>query len=399
MFDLKKIQSALKEFRLDGWLFFDFHASNMLARRILDFHPRALNTRRWFYMVPAEGEPIKLVHRIESAALDHLPGGKRVYLKWQELDMGIQALVKGKKRIAMEYSPQNAIPYVSKVDGGTIDLVRSTGVEVVSSGDLIQVFEATLTAEQWQTHIEAEKLTTEAFEICWKMIAEGVRAKKPYTETQVQQAILDHFEKHDLVPDHPPIVGVGPHSGDPHFEPLPEKDTPVARGDFVLIDLWARQNKDGAVFSDITKVGFVGDVVPEKFEKIFQIVATARDAAIDLVRERFGAKQPLYGWEVDNAARGVIEEAGYGDYFVHRTGHSIGEDLHGNGTHMDNLETHDDRLVLPNTLFSVEPGIYTDEFGIRSEVNVFVDGDGQVHVTGGAQDKVLAILADNGEKK
>jgi len=393
MFELEKIQSALKEFNMDGWLFYDFLGSNVIARRILDFDPKSLCSRRYFYLVPAEGEPTKLVHRIETKALDHLPGRKRIYLQWQKLEEEVQGLVKGMKRVAMEYSARNAIPYVSKVDGGTVELVRSAGVEVVSSGDLVQVFEATLDAEQWQSHVEVEKLTTAAFEICWDMIRKGVRSGKPYTETQVQKAILDHFDKHDLFPEHPPIVGVGPHAGDPHFEPNPGDDTPVSEGSLVLIDLWARFDRPGAVFSDITKMGFVGDTVPEKYAKIFEVVAGARDAAIDTVRKRFETNEPLRGWEVDDAARGVIEAAGYGEYYVHRTGHSIGEEIHGNGTHMDNLETHDDRLVLRNTLFSIEPGIYFDEFGVRSEVNVFVDGDGGVHVTGGAQDQILPILA------
>jgi Xaa-Pro aminopeptidase len=392
MFQLDKIQNALKDFGFDGWLFFDFHGANVLARRILDFEPSSLVTRRFYYMVPAQGEPRKLVHRIESTTLDHLPGDKTIYLKWEELEAGIADLVKGMKKVAMEYSPRNAIPYVSKVDGGTIDLVRSAGVEVVSSGDLIQFFEATLDEEQWQSHVEVEKLTTRAFELCWAKIAEGARAGKPYTETQIQRVILDHFNAHDLVPDHAPIVAVGPHSGDPHFEPTAEGDSLVAEGELVMIDLWARTSKFRSVFSDITKMGFVGNQVPEKYEKVFAVVVEARDAAIALARDRFAAGGELRGWEVDDAARAVIDAAGYGQYFVHRTGHSIGEDLHGNGTHMDNLETHDDRLVLPNTLFSVEPGIYMDEFGVRSEVNVFIDGSGEVHVTGGLQERVLPIL-------
>jgi Xaa-Pro dipeptidase len=392
MFDLKKIQSALRQFGIDGWLLWDFHGANVLARRILDFEPSSLVTRRFYYMVPAEGQPTKLVHRIESGVLDHLPGDKKIYLKWEELEAGIGELVEGMERVAMEYSPRNAIPYVSKVDGGTVDLVRGAGAEVVTSGDLIQFFEATLTDGQWRSHVEVEKLTTAAFDICWRMIADGVEKGEPFTETQIQKAILDHFDRHRLIPDHPPIVAVGPHSGDPHFEPTPEGDVPVAEGELVMIDLWAKLDQPKSVFSDITKMGFVGTTVPDRYAEVFRIVAEARDAAIELIRSRFQRGEELRGWEVDDAARSVIEEAGYGPHFVHRTGHSIGEDLHGNGTHMDNLETHDDRLVLPHTLFSVEPGIYTDEFGIRSEVNVFVDGVGEVHVTGGVQSEILPIL-------
>lgn len=394
MFQLDKIQKALRDFGFDGWLFFDFHGSNVLARRVLDFAPTALVSRRFYYMVPAEGEPTKLVHRIEMATLDHLPGDKKVYLKWEELQAGIADLVKGMKRVAMEYSPNNAIPYVSTVDGGTIDLVRGAGVEVVSSGDLIQFFEATLDKEQWQSHLDAEKLTTAAFGLCWAKIAEGVNKGKPYTETEIQQVIFDHFDANDLYPEHPPIVAVGPHSGDPHFEPKKEGDALVAEGELVMIDLWARFNRPRAVFSDITKMGFVGKTVPEKYEKVFAVVAGGRDAAVALIKERFASGGELRGWEVDDAARGVIEAAGYGEYFVHRTGHSIGHEVHGNGTHMDNLETHDDRLVLPNTLFSIEPGIYMEEFGVRSECNVLVDSDGGVQVTGGGlQEKIIPILA------
>lgn len=393
MFDLGAIQKALRDFGFDGWLFYDFHGANVLARRILDFESTALVSRRFYYMVPAEGEPVKLVHRIEPATLDHLPGSKIVYLKWEELEAGIAELVGDKKRIAMEYSPRNAIPYVSKVDGGTVDVVRGTGAEVASSGDLIQFFEATLSPEQWQSHVEVSKLCVDAFDLCWTAIADGAREGTPPTETQVQKIILDHFDKHNLIPDHAPIVAVGPHSGDPHFEPQSQGDTPIAEGELVMIDLWARPDRAGAVFADYTKMGYVGATVPEKYAKVFAVVAAARDAAADLVRERFSAGSELRGWEVDDAARKVIEDAGYGQYFIHRTGHSIGEDLHGNGTHMDNLETHDNRLVLPNTLFSVEPGIYFEEFGVRSEINVFVDGSGQVHATGGVQEEILAILA------
>ena len=393
MFDLNQIQKALKEFGMDGWLLHDFRGSNALARTVLDFNESMLTSRRWFYMVPAQGQPTKLVHRIEGKVLDHLPGEKQVYLQWQMLEQNLQALVEGKTIVSMEYTPLKALPYVSKIDAGTVELVVAAGAEVVCSGDLIQLFEATLDEDQWSSHLEVDKHTMAAFDLAFGMIAEHARKGKPVTETQVQATIQKFLEGHDLKTDHPAIVGVGPHSGDPHFEPTPKDDTPISEGSFVLIDLWARQNRPKAVYSDITKVGYVGDTVPQEYEDIMVIVARARDAAVTLIKTAFADKRPLRGFEVDDAARRVIEEAGYGRYFVHRTGHSIGHELHGNGTHMDNLETHDDRLVLPNTLFSVEPGIYQEKFGIRSEVNVFVDGDSQVHVTGQPQDKVLPILA------
>jgi Xaa-Pro aminopeptidase len=392
MFDLNAIQSALRELGCDAWLFYDFRGSNALARSILKLEG-GMNSRRFMYLVPAKGAPRKLVHRIESAALDSLPGEKSVYLRWQELEAGVRELVAPYQKVAMEYSPKNAIPYVASVDAGTIELVKSAGVEVVSSGDLIQVFEAAWDDAQWQMHLEADRHTQAAYDVAWKMMADAVRRGKPAREVEVQKAIMDHFAKHGLTTYHPPIVGVGPHAGDPHYEPVPMKDSAINKGDFVLVDLWAKMDRPRAVYSDITRVGFMGETVPAEYTKVFDVVAAARDAAIECVRGAFQAGRPVYGWQVDDAARGVITKAGYGGAFVHRTGHSIGHEVHGNGANMDNLETHDERRILKRTCFSVEPGIYLPQFGVRCEVDVFVDGDGQVHVTGGIQKEVLPILA------
>ncbi len=393
MFDLNAIQSSLRDLKLDAWLLYDFRGSNPLARRVLGLDEKAINSRRFFYLIPAQGVPRKLLHRIETFVLDTLPGEKVVYLRWQELQNGIKELVSPFKRVAMEYSPKNAIPYVSHVDAGTIEMVKATGVEVVSSGDLITVFEATWDDAQWQMHLEADQHTQAGYDIAWGLIAERVRAKKTLREVDVQKAIMDHFARQKMTTYHPPIVGVGPHSGDPHYEPVPLKDSEIKEGDFVLVDLWAKMDKPRAVYSDLTRVGFVGKHVPERYKEIFDIVAAARDAAIERVKEAFAEKRDLRGWEVDDAAREVIKKAGYGDAFVHRTGHSIGQETHGNGANMDNLETHDERRVLQRTCFSIEPGIYLPEFGVRSEVNVYIDGDGEVHVTGGLQTEVLPILA------
>jgi Xaa-Pro aminopeptidase len=282
---------------------------------------------------------------------------------------------------------------VATVDAGTIELVKSAGAEVFSSGDLIQVFEAMWSDEVWAMHLEADTHTQTAYDVAWRMMAEGARKGKPAREVEVQKAIMDHFAQHGLTTYHPPIVGVGPHAGDPHYEPVPMKDSAINLGDFVLVDLWAKLDRPRSVYSDITRVGFMGETVPETYTRVFAAVAAARDAAIECVRAAFRAGTPLYGWQVDDAAREVIRRAGYGDYFVHRTGHSIGQEVHGNGANMDNLETHDERRVMRRTCFSIEPGIYLPEFGVRCEVDVFVDGDGQVHVTGGIQNEVLPILA------
>jgi Xaa-Pro dipeptidase len=393
MFDLNAVQHRLREFGLDGWLFYDFRGSNILARRVLGLEQKPAGSRRFFYFVPAHGDPRKLVHRIETGALDDLPGQRQVYLRWQELEAGVSQLLIGSRRVAMEYAARVSNPYVSRVDAGTIELVRGCGVEVISSGDLIQQFEATWDDSQWQMHRDAEKVTCAAYDVAWGLIADRVRAGGTVRETEVQSAIMNHFQRHGLTTYSPPIVGVGPHSGDPHYEPLAGQDATIGRGDLVLVDLWAKLDRPRAVYSDLTRMGFVGDVVPTKYEEIFAIVARARDAAITCVRDAYAAQRPLHGWEVDAAGRRVIDDAGYGAQFIHRIGHNIGQEVHGNGANMDNLETHDERLVLRRTCFSIEPGIYFDEFGVRSEVNVFVDGNGAVHVTGGLQTKILPILA------
>jgi Xaa-Pro dipeptidase len=393
MFDLAAVQAALRSFHFDGWLMYDFRGLNVLARRVVDLPADLFLSRRWFYFVPAHGEPRKLVHRIEAGALDHLPGPKQVYLRWQELEAGVAALTAGCQRVAMEYVPRNANPYVSRVDAGTIELVRSNGVEIVPSGDLVQLFEACWDDEQWQLHQEAAKHTRSAYDAAFQFVADRVKRHGSVRETEVQKCIMDHFAAHGLITDHPPIVGANEHSGDPHFAPGLDNEKAIKQGDFVLIDLWAKLDKPRAVYSDLTWTCFVGKEVPEKYEKIFRIVAAARDAAIQRVRTAFANSEALQGWQVDQAARDVIEKAGYGETFCHRTGHSIGQETHGNGANMDNLETRETRRVLPRTCFSVEPGIYLPEFGVRSETNVFVDKNKQVHVTGGdLQTHVVPLL-------
>ncbi len=393
MFDLASVQSAIGQLGFDGWLLYDFRGLNVLARRVVGLGNDVFLSRRWFYYIPAKGEPKKLVHRIEPHSLDALPGTAKPYLRWQELEAGVREMLQGAKRVAMEYVPRNANPYVSRVDAGTVELVKSFGVEVVPSGDLVQIFEATWDDEQWAMHLEAAKHTRSAFDAAFAFITERVKKTGSVRETEVQQRILDHFAANKVIADHAPICAVGPHSGDPHYEPKRGADAAIHEGDFVLVDLWAKLDRPRAVYSDLTWTCFVGKEVPEKYTKIFQIVAGARDAAIAKVQDAFRTKSPLQGWQVDDAARQVIESAGYGQYYCHRTGHSIGQEVHGNGANMDNLETREERRVLPRTCFSVEPGIYLPEFGIRSEVDVFVDKDGNVHVTGGKpQTEIVPLL-------
>jgi Xaa-Pro aminopeptidase len=393
MLDLAAVQAALQEFGFDGWLLYDFRGSNVLAQRVLGMNPDGVGSRRYYYFIPANGEPHKLVHRIESDALDHLPGGKTVYLKWQELEAGVRAMVRGFSKLAMEYSPRNANPYTSRVDAGTVELVRGFGPEVVPSGDLIQRFEATLSPEQQKLHFEAAVHTNAAFGKAWGFIADSIGKTGEVEESAVREVIMRHFAENGMETYHPPIVGVGPNSGSPHYETGTGENTAIREGDFVLVDLWAKLSKPDGIYSDLTRVGYVGNTVPEEYNKIFRIVAAGRDAAIDRVRVAMASGETLQGWQVDQAARDVIEKSGYGHAFVHRLGHSIGRETHGNGANMDNLETHEDRQVMRNTCFSIEPGIYLPEFGVRSEVNVLIDIESTVHVTGGEiQTEVLAIL-------
>jgi Xaa-Pro aminopeptidase len=392
MFDLAAIQSAVREQNLDGWLLYDFRQLNVLAARVVGTSPKL--SRRWAYFVPASGKPKKLVHVIEPAALDHLPGeDKTVYLKWQEFEAGIGHMLSGAKRVAMEYSPRNGNMYISRVDAGTVELVRGCGVEPVSSGDLIQQFEATWDDEQEAMHFEAAKHTDAAFGVAWAFIAEQIRNTGFTTELDVQARIMQHFADNKMTTYSPPIVGEGPHSGDPHFEPKAEINRRIGADSFVLIDLWAKMDRPRAVYSDLTRVGYVGEGVPAKINEVFHVVAAARDAGIARVRRAFEKNEPLQGWEVDAATREVIEKTGYGKYFTHRTGHNIGQEVHGNGCHMDGLETREERRVMRRTCFSIEPGIYLPEFGVRSEVDVYIDKNGAVHVTGGPlQTEVRRIL-------
>jgi Xaa-Pro aminopeptidase len=389
---LNSIQNAIQEFGFDGWLLYDFRGLNVLALRVLGISESEMGSRRFFYFIPAQGDPVKLVHRIESTALDHLLGKKIVYLTWQELHDGLKAMLGGSQQVAMEYSPENANPYISRVDAGTVELVRRFGAEVVSSGNLIQSFEARWTDEQWELHLQADELNWAAFDEAWRLIADRLRSGKSIRETEVQDFVMDYYARHGMTTYHPPIVGVNANSGDPHYSPAHGADSEIKVGDFVLLDMWAKMDVSEGVYSDLTKVGFMGETVPEKYKTVFDIVAAARDAGIDCARCAFAEGRELQGWEVDRATRQVIEDAGYGEYFIHRTGHNIGTETHGNGAHMDDLETKEDRLVLPRTCFSIEPGIYLEEFGIRSEINVFIDTDAKVHVTGGIQTEITPVL-------
>jgi Xaa-Pro aminopeptidase len=343
-------------------------------------------------MIPAKGSPRKLVHRIEAATLDSLPGEKMLYAAAEELEKNLKKLIGRARKVAMQYSPKNSIPSISLVDAGTVELIRAQGCKVVSSADLIQQFEATWTAQQLESHRMAGRAVDSITQAAFAEAAGRVIAGDKFSEYALQQWIVAQFRAHGVVSDSPPIVAVGPHSGDPHYEPMPQGSSIVRRNDFLLLDIWAKTLAQDSVYYDITWVGYLGDKVPEKYVKIFSGVREARDAAVHFVQKNLAAGRPVKGWQVDSAAREVIRKAGYAKYFVHRTGHNIGQEVHGAGANMDGLETRDIRRIIPHTCFSVEPGIYLPEFGVRSEVDVYV-GEKSAEVTGPAQTEILKVLA------
>ena len=384
------VQRALKEEGLDGWLLYDFHGSNPIARRIADIGAGTKTTRRWYYMIPAAGEPRKLVHAIESFNLDHLQGGKTVYSQRETLASGLKSVLSGAKRIAMEYSPGNSIPYISRVDAGTVEAVRQLGVDVVSSGDLVQRFEAIWSAEALASHRAASEALYRIKDRAFDFIRDARRAGRAVTELDAQREMVRAFEHEGLIFDSPPVVAAQENAGDPHYGPSEQKYRAINDGEVVLLDLWGKLPSDGAVYADITWMGFTGASAPEQYVKAFNAARDGRDAAIALVQQRVKAGQEIRGFEVDRECRTILERAGFGPQFVHRTGHSLGTEVHGNGVHMDDFETHDERRLIPGTGFTIEPGVYTKEFGVRTEINMYV-GDGEAVVTGPLQTAFVGV--------
>jgi Xaa-Pro aminopeptidase len=387
--NLPAIQSALRERNLDAWLFYDHHHRDPIAYRVLGLRENLMVTRRWFYLIPAQGEPRKLVHKIEAGHLDSLPGDKRSYAAWQELSDGLKHMLGSYRQIAMQYSPNNDIFTISLVDGGTLELVRSLGKNVVSSGDLVALFEAALTDAQIESHLAAGKaldqITAHAFEEI------GRRARSGGTnEFQMQQWILEAFRRENLTAADPPVVAVNRNSGDPHYGPSSTKSEPIREGDFVLLDIWAKKKQPNAVYYDITWTGSVGKAPSDRVQEAFRAVREARDAGAQFVRESIAAGKTIAGYQVDQAVRDRIKLAGLGSHFVHRTGHSIGTEVHANGANMDDLEIHDERRIIPNSLFSIEPGVYFPDFGVRSEINMLVRSHG-AEVTGRMQNEVIIM--------
>jgi Xaa-Pro dipeptidase len=391
---LDQIQAALRDASLDGWLFYDHHHRDPIAARILGLDPHAHVTRRWYYFIPASGEPRKLVHRIEQGRLDALPGSKAQYSSWQELRSGLENLLQDQKKIAMQYSPSNDIMYVSMVDAGTVEFLRSLGKEIVTSADLVSQFEAVLSDEQMASHQAAQRVIDPIVAEAWLEIGRRLRplsgSAGEVKEYDIVSWLSEAMRREGLVWENGPDVSVNSNTSDSHYEPTAERSAPIHESDFLLIDIWGRQNKPGSIFYDITWTGVIGREPSAKEQLVFETVRNARDAAIATVEAAFAAGREIRGFEADDAARGVIGAAGFGEFFTHRTGHNIAIELHGSGAHLDNLETHDVRRILPHTCFSVEPGIYLPEFGVRSEVNMLTTA-GKAWVTGKIQRELVRI--------
>jgi Xaa-Pro aminopeptidase len=390
--NLRRIQAAIAESGFDGWLLYDFHGTNPIARGVLGFNALAnapKTTRRWFYWIPDTGEPVKLVHRLEPHALDHLPGRADIYLTWEELERKVAGTISG--RVALEYSARARLPYVSRVDAGTVELVRSAGAEIFSSADLAQRFEGTLDPESRLDHRETGAVLHEIMAAAFQHARNGARRPMPTTEMALQRWILERFDAAGLHASDPPTVAVNEHSADAHFSNTQPLDRPIRPGDFLLLDAWAKAKRPGAVYADYTQVAFLGSEAPEAHRQAFAAVREARDRAIAFVRESLRSGGAPRGCDVDDAAREVLRARGWGDFFIHRTGHSIGEEVHGNGVHLDNLETRDERCLLDGTLVSVEPGIYVQDFGMRTEVNLLVDGGTAVVTTEPIQTEIYLL--------
>ncbi len=384
------VQRALQEDGLDAWLLYDFRGTNAIAARLTGLAGSGkMATRRWYYLIPSKGEPRGLVHAIERHNLDGLPGEKRPYAGREQLAAGLKHLLGGARRVAMEYSPGNNIPYISRVDAGTVEAVREAGADVVSSGDLVQRFEAVWTDEVFATHRAAAERLYRIKDRAYDLVRERV-GSGTLTEFDVQQEMMNWFAEEGLVTDSPPNVSAQENAGDPHYHPSREVHRPIRRNEIVLLDLWGKLPEPGAVFADITWVGYTGPTVPDEYARAFAAARDGRDAGIHLVQSAVREGREIRGFEVDRATRGVIEKAGYGEQFIHRTGHSLGEEVHGNGVHMDDYETHDDRRLIPGTGFTIEPGVYTAEFGVRTDINMFV-AETEAIVTGPVQTAITAL--------
>ncbi len=389
---LQEVQASLQEEEIDGWLLFDFRRSNPLVYTFLNLASDKMLTRRFFYWIPQKGDPVKIVSMVEPYVLDHLPGSKWIYRGWQELERLLFSIGTENRIIAMEYSPYNALPTASNVDAGTLELVRKSGVEVVSSANILQRYTSIWTVEQLKSHLAAAKVLESIVDQTWAFIEHSLQVGVPLNEYQVQQFMLQAILEKGCQTDHLPHCAINANSANPHYDPQPDQSLPIRAGDFILLDLWCKQKVPHAVYADITRVGVAAPRPTSKQQEVFQIVKKARDQATLFIKEHYENSRSLQGWQVDQICRNFIEKTGYSEYFIHRTGHNLGEEVHGPGANLDNFETHDYRQLLAGTGFTIEPGIYLPgEFGIRLEYDIYLDPVGKICITGGIQEELVCL--------
>jgi len=393
MFDLNAIKKALVEENIDGWLFYDYQGSDPIGRRILNLRRDDIQSRRWFYMIPANGVPVKLVHSIEKDALDHLPGKKLVYLSWQELHAQLSILLDSVNKIAMQYSPKNRIPSLAKVDAGMVELIKSYKKRIHTSANLVQYFEARLDSKQLNSHIFVANFLRQLIDEVFGFIRQRVNDQQLVNENDVQNFIKKRLEEKELISSRVPLVATGLNTSNPHYTPIDRGSIAIKRGQLVQIEIWAKEQHDYAVYANTCWIGYVEESVPDNLSRIFNIVRSARDKALYTIDQAMKKKKIVHGWQVDNQVRKLIEDAGYGDYFIHRSGHSLGTELYGYGANLDNLESKDERKIIPQTCFSVEPGIYLKEYGMRSHLNVYVNENGATVYGQPLQDKIIPVLS------
>ncbi|HVH12011.1 MAG TPA: Xaa-Pro peptidase family protein [Longimicrobium sp.] len=389
---VERIRREVRAQGADGWLLFNFQGSNAVASNLLGLPAM---TRRWFVWLPAEGTPVAITHRIEQQPWSTWVGENWPYSSWRELESRLAQLLGGNPTVAMEYAERDAVPYVDRVPAGVIEMVRATGAKVVTSADLVSAFYARWSAEGEASHRRAARHVYEVAHEAFRRIAHGLRAGRTVTEWEMRVWIREEFARRGIRVGGDAIVGVNGNAANPHYAPSAEQHAEIRPGDLVLIDLWGKED-DAAIYADQTWMGFAGETVPERLAELFAAVRDARLAAIDLVRRRHAAGEEVAGWEVDDASRDVITQRGWGEHFIHRTGHSIDRELHGSGPNIDNLESRDTRRLIPGVGFSIEPGIYlTGDVGFRSEVNVWMGPDGPEVTTPEPQTEVYALLSDD----
>lgn len=389
-YKISDIQDFIKTKGLDGWLLYDFHGLNKIAIEITDIS--GVQTRRWFFFIPANGEPIALIHRIEMDTFKEFPCNKISYVGWKEMQQKLKDILKGCKKIAMEYSPANAVPYVSLVDAGTIEIIKAFDIEIASSADLVARFQATWDEKAYENHIYAAKSLIQIKDDAFDYVREKILKKEKLTEYQLQQFILDKYKERELISLDPPLASTKQNTGNPHYTPDEKSSIVIEADDLILIDIFAKKDEPDGIYADITWMAFVGTEVTKKYAEIFAIVCQARDQAVEFISKNCQAGKEVYGWQVDDVARSVISDHGYGDYFIHRTGHSLGLEVHYNGPNIDNLETRDERALIPRVGFTIEPGIYLEEFGVRSEINVFMNPQGPEITTQPIQKEIVPLL-------